>query len=195
MKQRTIMALVVAGALLLTTGCKTLFPSNSSTVESQWKSYAEVQSAFEKIIPDQTDTNNLRQLGFDPSITPNVKVLTYVDVIQIFMPNPGIRLKDLPEGVGKCIEGREESCAYQIDLQTDNSHRYGNLLLDILGFKRKTHDTGWSFKGLILIRKGLVVYKLSSGEPQISRNETVRHPLGPLQQLDGQVLSIVKIPN
>lgn len=195
MKQRMIVALIVIGVTLLTTGCKTLFPSQSSTVESRWKSYAEVQSDFEKIVPDLTNTNDLKSLGFDPSATANVKVLTYVDVIQIFMPNPGIRLKDLPKGVRECIDGRERSCAYQIDLETDNSHRYGNLLLDMLGFRRKTHETGWSFKGLILIKNGLVVYKLSSGEPQISRNKTVRNPLGPLQQVEGSVLSIVKIPN
>lgn len=193
MKQRMIMALIVAGVMLLTTGCKSLFPSKVSTVESRWNSYAEVQSAFEKIVPDRSHTNDLKSLGFDPSATANVKVLTYVDVIQIFMPNPGIRLKDLPEGVRQCIEGREQSCAYQIDLETDNSHRYGNLLLDILGFRRKTHETGWSFKGLILIKDGLVVYKLSSGEPQISRNETVRHPLGPFQEVDGSVISLIKI--
>lgn len=79
-------------------------------------------------------------------------------------------------------------------MQSDNSHRYGNLLLDILGFRRKTHEYGWDFKGLILIKDGLVVYKLSSGEPQISRNETVRHPLGPLQELDGSILGVVRIP-
>lgn len=189
-----IMALVVAGVMLLTTGCKSLFPSQSSTVESQWKNYTEVQSAFAKIVPGLTDTNNLKSLGFYPSVSPNVKVLTYVDIIQIFMPNPGIRLEDLPEGVRKCIEGREQSCAYQIDLQTLNSHRYGNLVLDVLGFKRKTHDDGWRFNGLILIRNGVTVYKLSSGEPQISHNETIRHPLGPLQELEGSILGVVRIP-
>lgn len=194
MKRRMIVALVVAGVALLTTGCKTLFPSTGSTVESKWKNYAEVQSDFGKIIPDHTNTNDLKSLGFDPTTTANVKVLTYVDVILIFMPNPGIRLKDLPEGVRECINGREHSCAYQIDLESSVSHRYGNLILDILGFRRKTHIVGWSFKGLILIKDGVVVYKLSSGEPQVSRNETVRHPLGPLQELDGSVLSVIKIP-
>lgn len=103
MKQRMIVAFVVAGVVLLTTGCKSLFPSKISMVESRWKSYAEVQSDFAKIIPDRSGTNELRSLGFDPGITPNIKVLTYVDVIQIFMPNPGIHLKTCPKAFANAL--------------------------------------------------------------------------------------------
>lgn len=180
--------------MLLTVGCKSLFPSKSSTVESQWKSYADVESTFEKITPGQTDTNGLKLLGIDPSLSPNVKTLTYVDIVQYFMPQPGVRLRDLPDAVRECIEARERSWAYQIDLQALHSRRYGNLVLDVFGFKRKTHEDGWRFQGIILIKQGMVVYKLSSGEPHISRNEQQVHPLGPLQELDGSLLHVVSIP-
>src|SRR5579859_59347 len=193
MKWRVIMTFVVVGMALLTSGCKSLFPSKVSVVESRWKSYSAVESDFAKITPHFTTTNDLRLLGFFPDASPNVKVLTYVDIIQMFMPNPGIRLKDLPDGVRQCIQGRERSWAYQIDLDTVNSHRYGNLVLDILGFKRKTHEDGWSFKGLILVNNGVITYKLSSGDPQISRNDTVRHPLGPFQELEGSAAGIINV--
>jgi len=193
-KLRMYMPLVVAGAVLLTTGCKSLFPSSSSTVQSRWHSYEQMQSAFGKITPYHTDTNGLRLLGFHPSDSPNVKVLTYVDIEQIFLPNPGSRRKDLPDAVRECIDAREQSYAYLIDLRNVSSHRYGNLFLDVLGFKRKTHEEGWEFKGLILIKDDLVVYKLSSGEPRISRDEKQTHPLGPLQEMDRAVLNVVTIP-
>lgn len=188
------MLLVVAGAMLLGTGCKSLFPSQGSTIESRWNSYAAAQAAFDKIIPDRTGTNELKQLGFHPAVSPNVRILTYVDIMQMFMPNPGINERDLPKPVRECIENPDNCYAYLVDLRNVHSKRYGNLFLDILGFKRKTHEDGWRFKGLILIRNGLVVYKLSSGEPRISQNQKQIQPLGPLQQLDGVMFHVVTIP-
>ena len=87
------------------------------------------------------------------------------------MPNPGIHKQDLPGAVRECIEAKEMSRAYLVELQDTQKKRHGNLFLDIFGFNRKTHESGWRFKGLILIDNDLVVYKLSSGEPQISREE------------------------
>jgi len=188
------MLLVVAGAMLLGCGCKSLFPSQASVTASRWNSYAAVDAAFDKIVPGHTDTNDLELLGFDPSVSPNVKILTYVDLIQIFMPNPSITEQDLPLGVRECIDARGNGLAYAVDLNNLGSKRYGNLFLDIFGFRRKTHQTGWDFKGLILVKDGVVVYKLSSGEPQISRNEKQVKPLGPLQELDGVFFHFVTIP-
>ncbi|HEX4645468.1 MAG TPA: hypothetical protein VH598_07645 [Verrucomicrobiae bacterium] len=182
------LSLVVGGMLFLVTGCKSLLPDKSSTVESRWQSYAGVEAAFAEIIPYHTDTNGLKTLGFYPSVSPNVKVLTYVDIIQIFMPNPCIRREDLPEAVRECIDAREKSVAYQVDFRNVNSHRHGNVFLDVLGFKRNTHEEGWEFKGLILVKNGVIVYKLASGEPRISRDDKLIHPLGPLQELDGTAL-------
>src|SRR3989442_3735238 len=129
--------------MLLSVGCRSLFPSKSSTIESQWKSYSEVESAFARIVPYQTDTNGLKTVGFDPVLSPNVKTLTYVDIIQFFMPHPGVQLRDLPDAVRESIEAREQSSACVMDLKTIKSHRYGTLLLDVLGFRRKTHEEGW----------------------------------------------------
>lgn len=193
-KQRIDILLVVAGAMLLGCGCKSLFPSQTSVTESRWNSYAAVNAAFDKIVPGHTDTNDLVLLGFDPSVSPNVKILSYVDLIQIFMPNPAIREQDLPAGVRECIDARPKGLAYAVDLKDLNSKRYGCLFLDVFGFTRDIHQTGWEFRGLILVKDGVVVYKLSSGEPQISRDEKHVKPLGPLQQLDGMVFHFVTIP-
>ena len=62
--------------------------------------------------------------------------------------------------------------------------RYGRVILDVTGFVKKSHDTGWQFKGLVLIREGRVVYKLSSGQPNVDRYDKKVRPLGPLQELD-----------
>lgn len=179
-----LLALFGLAAMVLTTGCKSLFVHGESTAVSRWQSYDDVEAAFKTIVPYHTTVANLRTLGFDPKESPNVKILTYVDIIQIFMPNPGIHLKDLAPPVRDCIEAQEKSCAYSVELHDIKNQRHGNLFLDIFGFKRKTHESGWRFKGIILIKDNLVVYKLASGEPQISGESKRVKPLGPLQELD-----------
>ena len=175
--------LVLAGTFP-TTGCKSLFSHGESVVVSRWKNFNEVELAFETIIPAHTTVGDLRTIGFDPRVTPNVKILTYVDIVQMFLPNAGIRKADLPEAVRACIDAKEKSRAYLVELHDTKEKRHGNLFLDIFGFARRTHTSGWEFKGLILIQDDLVVYKLSSGEPQLSREDNKIKPLGPLQEID-----------
>ena len=184
---------MVAGALLLTAGCAALFPSKTTTVESRWKSYAEIETDFGKIIPYQTNTNDLRTLGFDPSVSPNIKLLNHSDIVKMFLPNSNIEKKDLAAGVRDFIESPEQSYAYLIELQKVHSKRYGQLFLDLFGFRRKTHEDGWEFKGLILIKSGLIVYKTSSGQPQIARNDKEVKPLGPLQDIGGVSVHLISI--
>src|SRR5258708_25001404 len=195
MKQRLFRLLVVTGAMLLTSGCASfsLFPAKRSTTESRWTNYAQVQAAFDRIQTNRTRVVELKQMGFDPAASPNVKILTYVDLIQRFMPNPGIRIEDLHPAVRACIEGKEHSRAFELILKNDYKKRHGNLFLDILGFKRQTHETGWEFDGLVLMDDGTVVYKLSSGQPLISREDKEIRPLGPLQELEGSFASVFKI--
>jgi len=185
------MVVLVLAGMLLTAGCKSMFSHSESTMVSRWHSYDEVNAAFEKIAPNCTTVDDLRTLGFHPQVSPNVKILSYVDIVQTFMPNPGIHLKDLPDPVRTCIEAKENSQAYLVELRDIRDRRHGNLFLDIFGFVRRTHESGWDFKGLILIKGDVVMYKLSSGEPQVSREDTKTKPLGPLQELDGSFSAAV----
>jgi hypothetical protein len=191
MKQRWLMLLWMLGVMLLTAGCRNLFSSSQSVTVSRWNNYDGVESAFQKITPYQTTVKDLRALGFDPKVSPNVKILTYVDIIQAFMPNPAIRQEDLPDAVRQCIEAKEKSSAYLVELHDIRNKRHGNLFLDVFGFKRQNHESGWRFKGLILIKADLVVYKLSAGEPQVAREESQVKPLGPFQEIDNNLLRAV----
>ena len=185
------MLLAVLGAMLLTSGCKSLFPSSTTTVASRWETYSNVSAAFGRIVPYETDAHDLKELGFDPEVSSNVKTMSYVELLPIFMPNSGIQKKDLPAPVRDYIDAHEGGMAYAIDLQNVQSKRYGHLILDVFDFKRKTHTTGWKFRGLILMKNDIVVYKLSSGEPDISTFEKKTRPLGPFQELDSVFFHIV----
>lgn len=195
MKRRLSWLLANGGILLMLTGCASLFSSTRSTTDGRWKGYSEVSSAFNVIQPGHSTSADLKTLGFDPASSPNVRILTYVDVIALFMPNPSITKADLPRPVRECIEAQEHGHAYAVELSDIHAQRHGNLFLDIFGFKRATHESGWRFKGLILLKDDLVLYKLSSGEPAVSKEELRKKPLGPLQELDsmfGGAVGVIK---
>ncbi len=177
--------LLYLALVLLTTGCKTLFSSEGSQTKSVLQNFDEAENAFNKIITHKTTVDELKQMGFDLETTPNVKLLTYLDIIERFIPNQSITKADLPLDVLACIESKNGCHAYELTLEVTRSKRYGNLCLDVTGFQRKTHITGWTFKSLIIIRDNLVTYKLRSGQPKVDRLEKRVKPLGPFQDLEG----------
>jgi hypothetical protein len=169
-------------------GCSSLLPSSQAVARSKWNSFQEAKADFDRIVPGLTATNDLAALGFDPATNPNVRILTYLDVIQRFMPHPSITQAQLDSSVRTFIEQRERGDAWEIEVNHTRSQRYGNAWLDVAGFVKKTHETGWGFKGLLLISEGRVVYKLFSGQPKLDRSEKRVRPLGPLQELDSALV-------
>lgn len=177
--------------MLLTTGCQSLFSSHQTMTQSPWTNWDQVNVAFNHIVPDHTTTRDLQAMGFDPEVTPNIKLMPYVDIVPLFMPNPNIKVDDLPVGVRVFVEAKQDRRAYLVELENVKEKRHGNLFLDVFGFKRQTHHSGWQFKGLILIKDNKVVYTLSSGEPIISTEDASVKPLGPFQELDSCAGSII----
>ncbi len=159
--------------------------SGRSTTQSSWSDFAAAKAAFDQIQPGHTTRAELRTLGFDPYVNPNVRILNYLDIQNRFLPNQSVRMEDLPGPVRATLEAKEKSLAYELDLTVVRSQRYGNLMLDMLAFNRKTHETGWNFKALILINQERILYKLWSGQPNIDRLEQKKKPLGPFQEIDG----------
>jgi hypothetical protein len=164
-----------------------MLPSTQAVTHSRWTNYNAVVTAFDKILPYQTHVEDLKALGFHPLVSPNVRILTYVEVTQHFMPNPAITKADLNPAVRTCIEAEERGQAYLVELSDIRTRRYGNVLFDVFGFKRRTHESGWRFKGLILTANSVVVYKLASGDPAVSTDQKKVKPLGPLQELDSTI--------
>jgi hypothetical protein len=176
--------LIPAVAAMLSSGCSFLLPTSQDAAKSKWTSYNEAKAAFDQVIPGATPTNELVALGFHPSINPNGRILTYLDVIPRFLPNGAISRDDLDPAVRAFIEGGEDGEAWEVVLNRAKSKRHGSAILDLTGFVKKTHETGWRFKGLFLIQNGRVVYKLASGTPNVAIDEVRKRPLGPFQELD-----------
>lgn len=181
MRLKTGMAFTGLALSMLLAGC-TMLPMAKSNVQSTWESFDQAKAAFDKVIPYQTTKTELASLQFDPFVTPNIEILTYLDIAKHFMPNASIRLEEMDKGVQECIRAGERCQAYEIKLRKLQSERYGSVFLDLFRFKRQTHQTGWYFTALVVMVDEVVVYKLWSGKPQIDEDVYRKNPLGPLQE-------------
>jgi len=189
---RVFLLSVVTALALLQAGCSSMFTSGRNTVKSQWATFDATKAAFDQIEPGNTSKDDLACLGFDPYLNSNVRILTYLDIMNRFLPNNSLRMEDLPMPVQHCLAAQEKALAYEMETSDQKNKRYGNLFLDVFAFNRKTHETGWNFKALILINEDKVVYKLWSGQPMVERYEQKKKPLGPLQELEGSISGFIR---
>jgi len=169
------------------TACSSVLPKTEDETKSPWNSFAEAMTAYESIRLNETTVKDLSKLGFNPYTTPNVEILSYLDVIQRFMPNSSIGQEQLPLSVRRCVAKQARCMAYEAHPGTVKRKRVGSMFLDLLKFKRKTIETGWRFNALIVLDEGIVVYKVWSGVPIIDSEKTRKNPLGPLQGSGGSL--------
>jgi hypothetical protein len=174
--------LVVLAALL--GGCSAMLPQTKETSDSgsqAWQSYREAEATFEQIVPGRTTVAELRALRLDPQTNPDTTLLHGFEVRQKFIVNQHVSLDDLDEGVRACVSAGPSCVGWNIDHIATQTRRTGNAALDLLKMRRETQTDGWRFTGLLLIRDGVVVYKLSGGQPLIRQVVNNDDALGPLQ--------------
>jgi len=172
---------LIVVALVNITGCASALPSEKKSMVSGWSTFDEAKASYDLIIPNYTTVTELKELGFDPFSTPNVRILTYLDIIQRFIPNTSLRISDLNEGIQRCIHAREACYAYEATPNSQYKKRYGNVALDVMNFRKQTQISGWSFDALIVIIDDQVVYKIWGGTPMSLEYGDKKNPLGPLQ--------------
>lgn len=184
--------LITMGLLFFTGGCATqsLLPTQGVYTESSFDTYTQVESVVDKIVVGKTKYTDLVKMGLDLDNIPNVKRLTYLDVMSKFKLDSPSRYTlfnkiELPSGVLKTLAAREAGLAYEINLERIRNQREGSVILDVLNFRKNVHTTGWKISVLILIVDDTVEYVLYSGEKNIDRLEKKKNPLGPFQGFDG----------
>jgi len=186
---RLALLLILAG-IFSSCSSTSLLPRQQKIVVTPWNSFAEAKYAFDQINPYQTKKDELAKLGFAPQMTANIKILNYLDIMERFMPNQSITIKDLAEGLQDCLDDQEQCTAYEIIIRKFDSQRFGNVFLDLFNFRRKTTVSGWEFMALIVLKDSLVVYKLSSGRPNTDELDDSKNPLGPLQSADRLIWTV-----
>lgn len=181
--------LLAMGVLLA--ACENALPKAKEITASPWDSFDQAKAAYDRIVPGETTVADLKALGYDPHTTPNIAILSYLDVIQRFMPNDSIGMDDLEPAVRACVEARSACHGYHVRPQQVRGKRVGNVFADVFNFHRHTIRTGWSFSAIVLLKDDHVLYKIWSGEPNISATEDKKNPLGPLQSADDVARAIV----
>ena len=184
--RRAIKIIVSASFMLSLVGCGGLglLPHDIQVSGStNFQTYDQVSAAYTVIVPGSTRQEELPKIGFDTATTPNVEVLSYLGVIERFMPNSSMSFDRLAPPVQACIQAQDRCSAYVFHPQHIESQRTGNILLDVLGFERETLDSGWQAEVVLLMQDGHVAYKLMSGRPKIEAVHDSVQPLGPLQDI------------
>jgi hypothetical protein len=190
--------IAVQGFLVLLGACSALgidvantdfLPAEDSGMTS-FASYDAVESAYGNVVAGETRLPQLAQLGFDTATAPNVEKLSYLGVMDRFMPGDSIRFDKLAQPVQSCIQSQEHCSAYIFRPSHVHSQRQGSLLMDLLGFERVTVNTGWSAEVIFLMQDGKVVYKVLQGKPRIEDVRDAVQPLGPLQDIGGTAMGM-----
>lgn len=174
-------ALIALVCLLFLAACSSLLPRSKAVTESPWKTFDEAQQVFDRIVPYKTTVEDLKGMNLDPKSNPNIAILNYSDLLRRFLPSPSLDAAALDEGVRDCLASKALCTGYEVDQHSIRRDRHGNFWLDFINFDRKVDIAGWRFNGVILIRDGVVVYKLTGGQPAIREHEESRNPLGPFQ--------------
>ena len=180
----------VATLLGAVTGCSSLLPKSKETSGapgSGWQSYQDAQQAFDRIVPGKTSVAELGAMQLDPRANANITVLPRHELLQRFIVNQSVSMNDLDEGVRECLQAREQCRALEVNQTATQKKRVGNAALDMAKLYRETHTSGWRFCGLLLIKDGVVVYKLTSGQPVIHEIAENQDVLGPLQTLSAKL--------
>ncbi len=147
---------------------------------AQWETFDQAKAAFDQVVPQQTSRKELKALGFDPYVNPNIALLSYVGVFQRFHPTAGFSLDHHDPAIRQCFEARENCTGLEVSSRRFRDKEHGNVLLSMLTFRRQTTMTQWSFRALIILVDDQVVYKLWEGAPTVVTETDRIRPLGPL---------------
>lgn len=183
----------ILGVTLSLVGCGGLglLPHRTDLSQDQaFRNYADVESAYASIIPGQTREAELSKLGFDAAQQPNAEMISYLGVIERFMPRDSIRFDHLAKPVRSCIQAQDRCSAYVFRPSRLEQTRTGSIFLDLMGFERTTIDKGWAAEVVLLMQDGRVAYKVMSGRPHIEGYHDDIEPLGPLQDLGDQAVHV-----
>lgn len=171
---------------MMLAGCSAVLP-HESNIASRFQTYDQLVDAYSKIDINTTRLAELSDLGFDPRTTPNIEVLSYVQIIDRFVPSDAVTLERVPPPVRGCIEAKDRCSAYLYRVEHSETRHNGYVVPDLIGIERDTTKVGWSAEIALLVRDDRVVYKLMAGQPYLENRRERTQPLGPLQDLGNMV--------
>jgi hypothetical protein len=174
----TLAAVFLVGLTLV--GCASLgfLPRRNELAQDRtFQNYQDVVAAYSNIVPGRTRADELARLGFDAAVQPNSETLSYLGVIERFMPRQSARFDRLATPVRACITAQQRCSAYVFRPSQLEQERTGSVFFDLLGFDRTTIDRGWTAEVVLLMQDGRVAYKAMSGKSHMeSYHEDIETP-------------------
>ena len=161
--------------------CANLLPSVQHEVTIPWADFEQAKHSFDQIAPYETKLADVGKLGFGPDHVPNIQLLNQSQVVQATLPSPLQDPATIPRGIADCMRAGAACVGYAMEPSKIEHRRVGNIVFDLLNFRRDTLSTGWKFAALIVVINDTVVYKQWSGQPSIRTTTRRASPLGPLQ--------------
>jgi hypothetical protein len=162
----TTLAIVIAVLAMVGCGTLTLLPRQTDGPVTRVISIKDLTVAYTRIQPGETRATELAHLGFDPA-GGNAQTLSYLGVMERFMPRDSVRFDRLDEAVRDCIEARDHCTALVFRTGDRFSAPMGNGILSAFGLgssaaaDRRPEVT-------LLVRNGRVAFKMISGMPTAS---------------------------
>jgi hypothetical protein len=162
--------------------CAGSLPRSEQVTQSTWPTFDAAKAAYDKVRAGETTAEDLKKMGYDPYNDANIRVMSYLDINRLFLAGEARTVASIPKEVQACLAEQEACRGYGVNLERIHRKRRGSTFLDLLNFRRKTHETGWRFSAVFVVHNTLVIYKLWSGEPKIDRLTDAENPLGPIQE-------------
>lgn len=123
------------------------------------RSLKELADAYARVKPGATRASQLARLGFDTS-TPNVETLSYLGVLERFMPHDSVGFDHLDVAIQDCIEARDR-CAALVFKPADTRVREAGMLSMFAVDSAKAADE--PAEVTLLVQDGRVAYKMIRG--------------------------------
>src|SRR5258708_5818127 len=89
-----------------------VLPGEDIVSATNFQTYDAVEAAYGNVVAGRTEVPQLAHIGFDAENAPNVEKLSYLGVMDRFMPGDSMRFDKLSPAVQECIEAQEHCSAY-----------------------------------------------------------------------------------
>jgi hypothetical protein len=159
----TTIAGVIAVLALIGCGALTLLPRQNDPIPVRFMTIKDLASAYARVQPGLTRASQLARMGFDTSSTGS-QALSYLGVMERFMPRDSVHFDRLDAAVQDCIAARDH-CTALVFRPMDRSFapaRNGILSAFGLGAAAATDQAP---EVTLLVRDGRVAFKMISGMP------------------------------
>ena len=152
-----VLALVGCGALML-------LPRQNDPVPMRLMTTKDLAAAYARVQPGLTRTSQLARLGLDPG-SASAQALSYLGVIERFMPRDSVRFDGLNAALQDCIEARDH-CTALVFRPVGRVHLPAhNEFLSALGLGASAAGAEVVPEVTLLVRDGRVAFKMITGMP------------------------------